>query len=96
MRANTRGIQLNNSSNNVIGGTTSATRNVISGNSNGIELSGNANVVQGNFIGTNAAGTAAIRNFTGVAIFNSQFTDNLIGGTAAGAGNLISGNSTAI
>ncbi|HEX7333951.1 MAG TPA: SBBP repeat-containing protein [Pyrinomonadaceae bacterium] len=96
MRANTRGIQLNNSSNNVIGGTTSATRNVVSGNSNGIELSGNANVVQGNFIGTNAAGTAAIRNFTGVVIFNSQFTDNLIGGTAAGAGNLISGNSTAI
>ena len=96
MRANTRGIQLSNSSNNVIGGTTSAARNVISGNSNGIEISGNANVVQGNFIGTNAAGTAAVRNFTGVVIFNSQFTNNLIGGTAAGAGNLISGNSTAV
>ena len=69
---------------------------MISGNSNGVELSGNANVVQGNFIGTNAAGTAAVRNNAGVVIFNSQFTDNLIGGTAAGAGNLISGNDTAI
>ena len=98
MRSNTRGIQLTNSSNNVIGGTTSAARNVISGNSNGVEISGNSNVVQGNFIGTNAAGTASVRNFTGVVIFSAQpqFTDNLIGGTAAGAGNLISGNSTAI
>lgn len=96
MRGSSRGIQLSNSSNNVIGGTTSAARNVVSGNSNGIEISGNANVVQGNFIGTNAAGTSSVRNLTAVVIFNSQFTDNLIGGTAAGAGNLISGNSTAI
>ena len=96
MRANTRGIQFSNSSNNVVGGTASGDRNVISGNSNGIEISGNANIVQGNFIGTNAAGTAGIRNFTGVVIFDPQFADNLIGGTAAGAGNLISGNSTAI
>lgn len=104
-RANSRGISLvNNSSNNVIGGTTIATRNVISGNQSGIELSGNANVVQGNFIGTNAAGTAGPSNGSngvliqglGVAINSSQFNDNLIGGTAAGAGNLISGNSTGV
>lgn len=91
-RANNRGIQINNSANNVIGGTTSATRNVISGNGNGIEISGNGNVIQGNFIGTNAAGTAAVRNNGGVTIFSSEFTDNFIGGTAPGAGNLISGN----
>ncbi|MCA1576617.1 MAG: carboxypeptidase regulatory-like domain-containing protein [Acidobacteria bacterium] len=95
-RATRRGIRLSNSSNNVIGGATSAARNVISGNSTGIELSGSANVVQGNFIGTNAAGTAAVPNNTGVAIFIPEFTDNVIGGTAPGAGNLISGNSTAI
>jgi len=104
-RANSRGILLvSNSSNNVIGGTTAAARNIISGNQSGIELSGNANIVQGNFIGTNAAGTAVPSNGStgtqtqgiGVSINSSQFTDNLIGGTAAGAGNLISGNSTGI
>lgn len=96
-RRNGRGIQLINSSNNVIGGTTSAARNVISGNgSSGIDISGKSNVVQGNFIGTNAAGTAAIPNSTGVTIFSAESTDNLIGGTAAGAGNLISGNSTGL
>ena len=94
IRQNNRGIQISNSANNVIGGTTSAARNVISGNSSGIEISGNANVVQGNFIGTNAAGNAAVRNSNGIDIFSPQFTNNLIGGTAAGAGNLISGNSS--
>jgi hypothetical protein len=104
-RPNSRGILLvSNSSNNVIGGTTATARNVISGNQSGIELSGNANVVQGNFIGTNAAGTAVPSNGStgtqtqgiGVSINSSQFTDNVIGGTAAGAGNLISGNSTGL
>lgn len=92
-KSNTHGILLSNSSNNVIGGTTAATRNVISGNGIGIEVGGNANIIQGNFIGTNAAGTAAVPNSNGgVGIFSSPFTENLIGGTAAGAGNLISGN----
>jgi Calx-beta domain/Carboxypeptidase regulatory-like domain/Beta-propeller repeat len=95
-RLNSRGIQLTSSSNNVIGGTTSATRNVISGNSTGIEISGSSNVIQGNFIGTNATGTAAVRNNNAIGIFSSEFTNNLIGGTAAGAGNLISGNGSAI
>lgn len=93
-RPNFRGIQLTNSSNNVIGGTTAATRNVISGNSaSGIEIGGSDNVIQGNFIGTNSAGTAALPNPGGVSFTNSSSTNNLIGGTTAGAGNLISGNS---
>ncbi|HEU4770341.1 MAG TPA: Calx-beta domain-containing protein, partial [Pyrinomonadaceae bacterium] len=92
-RQNGRGIVLTTSSNNVIGGTTAATRNVISGNASvGLEIAGNSNVVQGNFIGTNAAGTAALANFGGIAIFNTQSTNNIIGGTATGSGNLISGN----
>ncbi|HEX3249193.1 MAG TPA: Calx-beta domain-containing protein, partial [Pyrinomonadaceae bacterium] len=96
-RPNSSGIVLNNSSNNIIGGTTAASRNVISGNLfNGVELNGNTNVVQGNFIGTNAAGTAAIANTNGVGVISSQYTDNLIGGTAAGARNLISGNQTGV
>jgi photosystem II stability/assembly factor-like uncharacterized protein len=94
-RANNRGILMSNSSNNLIGGTTAAARNIISGNNVGIDISGNNNVVQGNFIGTNPTGTAAIPNTNdGVVVVGSQFTNNLIGGTAAGARNLISGNSS--
>ena len=92
-RQNSRGIVLTNSSNNVIGGTTAAARNVISGNgSSGIDIDGDSNVIQGNFIGTNAAGTAQISSPGGVSINNPSSTNNLIGGTAAGAGNLISGH----
>jgi hypothetical protein len=92
-RQNTRGLWLSNSSNNVIGGTSAATRNVISGNaSTGIDIGGSGNVIQGNFIGTNAAGTAQLFNNTGITIQSLTSTNNLIGGTAAGAGNLISGN----
>ncbi len=96
-RQNQRGIQVSNSNNNVIGGTTAATRNVISGNSSSsIEINtGNANVIQGNFIGTNAAGTAALSNSSGVVIFQTTSIDNVIGGTAPGAGNLISGHNGA-
>ena len=59
----------------------------------GIQITGSGatgNVVQGNFIGTDATGTAALGNATGVSISNSG---NTIGGTGAGAGNVISGNS---
>src|SRR5207237_8166738 len=50
------------------------------------------NLVKGNKIGTNGAGTAKLANgASGVGI--GQFaTDNTVGGTAAAAGNLISGN----
>lgn len=85
------------SSNNMMGGTTSAARNVISGNDNtGIFMSAGTtgNLVQGNFIGTNAAGTGAIGNGTGVATEgqSGNFSSHTIGGTAPGARNIISGN----
>jgi parallel beta-helix repeat protein len=73
--------------------------NVISGNSGaatGILIGGSTatgNVVQGNKIGTNAAGTAAIPNAFGV-IIQGGANHNLIGGTATGAGNIISGNTS--
>lgn len=101
-RRNFHGIVLGTSSNNLIGGTTAAARNVIAGNSfQGILINGNGNTVQGNFIGTNAAGTAVLASSTGgaqsgVSIENSTSANNIIGGTAAGAGNLISGNQTGI
>jgi uncharacterized repeat protein (TIGR01451 family) len=78
-----------------IGGLSATQRNVISGNSgDGIRIQSPttiAVVVQGNYIGTNAAGTAAIPNgLHGVSISGSS--DNTIGGSTAGAGNLLSGN----
>ena len=96
-RANNVGISVTTSSNNLIGGTTAAARNVISSNRfTGIEINGNSNLIQGNFIGTNAAGTVALNNNNGINIGSPQFMNNVIGGTAPGAGNLISGNSRAI
>lgn len=96
-KPNARGITLSNSSNNVIGGTSAATRNVMSGNLNGgLDINGNNNIIRGNFIGTNAAGTAALHQPGGIGLNSSQFTGNIVGGTAAGAGNLISGNEFAL
>jgi CSLREA domain-containing protein len=87
------GIAIFNSTGNRIGGTTLAQRNIISGNTEaGVTVSGGAgNVIEGNYIGTNAAGNAALSNSRGVLV-QSGATNTRIGGTAAGAGNVISGN----
>ena len=76
---------------NLIGGTLSGARNVISGNfDRGITLDGSNNIVQGNFIGTDVTGTQPLSNTrTGVEIGG---TGNLVGGTNAGAGNIIAFN----
>jgi hypothetical protein len=88
------GVAVVGNSGVTIGGASAGTANLISGNgSTGIVINSTApSVVQGNFIGTNATGTAALGNIGngGIHIFNSD--GNLIGGTTAGAGNLISGN----
>ena len=92
------GVEIIDASNNTIGGTTAATRNVISGNgASGILIStfqGSAtgNVVEGNYIGTDVTGNQAVANsLTGIYI-SQQASNNLIGGTTATARNLISGN----
>ena len=95
VRGNDEGISIFNSSNNLIGGTSPAARNVISGNGfDGVEVAGEGNQIQGNFIGTNASGSAALPNgVNGIDIGGSaQSGNNTVGGTAPGAGNLISGN----
>lgn len=51
---------------------------------------GSGNLVQGNLVGTDPSGTGAQPNGVGIEILGSS--SNTIGGTAAGAGNLISGN----
>lgn len=84
------------SSNNQIGGSTPAARNLISGNDQGVTINGgsngsNGNKVQGNYIGTKADGVGALGNtFTGVHVAGGH--DNLIGGTGVGEGNIIAFN----
>jgi hypothetical protein len=89
------GIDLFNSPGNTIGGTTAGTRNVISGNKSfGIYVSdagSNGNLILGNFIGTDVTGTQNLGNSSnGISVFGAA--GNTIGGTAVGAGNVISGN----
>ena len=67
------GVEINGASSNIVGGATSATLNVISGNTTGVyitDASGAAtcNEVEANNIGTNAAGLAVIPNTYGVVI----------------------------
>jgi hypothetical protein len=88
------GVAISNAPANIIGGTASGAGNVISGNANsGINLGGNTSgtVIQGNFIGTDLTGNNAVANSLGGIYFYGSGT-NLIGGVAAGAGNIISGN----
>ena len=63
-------------------------------NSWSLRFTTNGNEVAGNYIGTNAAGSHALGNSpgAGVLIINSPF--NTIGGSVAGARNVISGNAS--
>lgn len=91
------GVYILNSGNNTIGGTTSAARNIISANGSsgyaGIDIYGSSgNLVERNYIGTEVNGFTALGNAKdGITIFGGS-TANTIGGTAVGAGNVISGN----
>jgi parallel beta-helix repeat protein len=85
----------NRATNNTVGGTNSAARNIISGNyGSGIFLADrdtSANFIVGNFIGTDTNGTSPIANgYEGIYIESAS--GNFIGGSTAGAGNVISGN----
>ncbi len=82
----------------IIGGTSPAARNVISGSaSTGVRLGsggGSGHAVSGNYIGTDATGSAAIPN-GGDGVHVTSSPGMTIGGSAPGAGNLISGNTFA-
>jgi uncharacterized repeat protein (TIGR01451 family) len=82
--------------NNTVGGTSTAARNVISGNDNdGVQI-GDAgssnNRIQGNFIGTDVSGTADLGNGRVGVLISAEATNNTIGGTTDTARNVISGN----
>jgi parallel beta-helix repeat protein len=88
------GVSMSGSSNNLLGGTTAAQRNVIAANGNvnvHIESGASDNVVSGNYVGTNPAGTASIGGSNGGIRMFANAGPNTIGGTATGAGNVING-----
>jgi len=105
---NYQGIVILGSSRNLIGGTLPEMGNVISGNSSvGIQIFNAAtiratpplgdlfdvaseNVIQGNFIGTTPDGRGRLGN--GQGIFVNDASNNLIGGSIPGSGNVIAGN----
>jgi len=91
------GVAIDSSSYTFVGGNSLAKRNYISGNEYaGVAINtefSQSNIIKGNYIGVN--GTAAlytdtIANYYGIAI--NESSNNQIGGTAVGEGNLISGN----
>lgn len=98
--ANSIGIYLSQSPNNIVGGTGAGEGNVTSGNTNyGIYLvypGASGNLVQGNTVGLNAARSGTVPNgSSGVeicCIAPNGATGNTIGGTTAAAANVISGN----
>jgi hypothetical protein len=89
------GIAIGNTvTNTQVGGTSAGQRNLVSGNTNqGIILfsAASGTVIQGNYIGTDVTGTTAVGNNEGVSI-GSTISNMIVGGTVAGAGNVISGN----
>lgn len=90
------GVLLGTGAANVlVGGRTAAAANTVSGNRfDGVLVTSGAaggNRIEGNRIGLNLSGTAALPNQgAGVALASAR--GNVIGGTDAGAGNVISGN----
>ncbi|MHC1725243.1 MAG: FG-GAP-like repeat-containing protein [Syntrophobacteraceae bacterium] len=98
-----RGVHISPESESItVGGAVSGAGNVIAGSSwCGVIIQGKdektlvqgtsrAHVLQGNYIGTDKTGKVAIPNKYGLLITYSA--ENLIGGTSAGARNVISGN----
>ncbi len=92
------GVDVNNVGNNTVGGTGAADRNVISGNGgDGVLIEGTSagsNQISGNYVGVDAAGVMRVPN-SGDGIGIEDAPSNMIGGTTAGARNLLSGNNGA-
>ena len=86
------GVEVDYGSGTVVGGPKIGDGNVISANQAGVFLQNSALgvAIEGNEIGTDARGFKAVgNNYDGVVLSG---LDNTVGGTAAGDGNLISGN----
>ena len=80
----------NGATNNTIGGTTVAARDVLSGNGwEGVNIIGggtSGNVVEGDYIGVAFSGTAALGNAESGVGISGGASNNLIGGVVSGSG----------
>ena len=96
------GIGISSAAGNQIGGTIPGARNVISGNGAQLQTIGyvgvflvgagtSGNLIQGDYIGTDSTGTLGCGN-ANEGIYVQDVSSNQIGGSVAGAGNLISAN----
>ncbi len=88
---NGRGVVIPQGDNNDIGGPGAGNVIAASSSTNGVQITGglsSGNRVQGNFIGTSGTGTAFGNVGSGVFV-GLGASDNLIGGTVAGEGNVI-------
>ncbi len=79
---------------NIIGGTGTGQRNIISGNNRyGILISAaNSNTVQNNYIGTDSNGTVGLGNSNHGVRIEAGSQSNIVGGTTATTRNVISSN----
>ncbi len=87
------GIHLLSPAGNTVGGSAAGAGNLVSANDgDGIHTSDGSpqNTLYGNKIGVNASGSAALPN-QGRGVYLASF-GNMLGGTEAGQGNLVSGN----
>lgn len=91
-----RALLIQDAPNNLIGGTQPGARNVISGNYLGISIEGptaTENVIAGNYIGVDVTGSAPLGNRGAGIRFTTEASDNTVGGTEPGAGNIIANSS---
>ncbi len=89
------GVLIEGAPNNTVGGSTAAALNVISANLYGIQIDGSTatgNVVEGNNIGTDVSGTLPLGNEIDGIIFSTNASNNTIGGSDSGQGNIIAFN----
>ncbi len=88
------GVSIVSASNNIVGGSSAAARNIISANGwGGVEIQSSAataNRIQGNYIGTDVTG-AQDRGNDGYGVLVVGGDSNIIGGSGAGEGNVIAG-----
>src|SRR5439155_11528360 len=92
------GVNINGTSNNVIGGLTATPGtppgNLISGNNGNsgviLGVNGSGNLIQGNIIGADITGTQPLGNSPGGITINGH--DNTVGGTDPDAANIIAFN----
>ncbi|MBX3292161.1 MAG: right-handed parallel beta-helix repeat-containing protein [Acidobacteria bacterium] len=95
------GLYIYDSDFNIVGGSASFQRNVMSGNGNGEVVGGNRfgaglsivaannNLVIGNYVGLAANGSSALPNSVGIRVLGKN---NTIGSDGVGTGNVVSGN----